>query len=136
MADKFSARVTGLQGSRRKLRALVAAVKIENRDEMAVQVKNVEREAKRIVPRKDATLIRTINSEVEISIRKGVIGLVGANTKYAERLEDPDNDLRHRSRKGFVGRRTPYLMPALTRNFRKISQGVANATKRAVRRTA
>ena len=133
MADKFSARITGIRATRGKMAFLRQAVIVENVAEMQITVKRIEAEAKRIAPRKTADLLRTINSEVESSDRR-VTGLVGANKKYAPKLEDPDNDLKHRTRKGFLGKPTPFLVPALQRNFSKISSGVAKAVKRAVRR--
>lgn len=135
MADKFSARITGLRAARGKMSLLGSLVISENADEMEITVKRIEAETKRTVARKTADLLRTVNSEVEKS-KTRVIGLVGMNKVYAKRLEDTDLDLRHRSRKGFIGKRTPALLPALRRDFTKISASVAKATKRAVRRAA
>lgn len=133
MADKFSASITGLRAARGKMALLGGLVLAENADEMEITVKRVEAETKRTVPRKTADLLRTVNSEVERTKTK-VTGLVGMNKVYAKRLEDPDLDLRHRSRKGFIGKRTPALLPALQRDFTKITSSVAKATKRAVRK--
>ena len=134
MADKFSARITGIKATNGKMAFLRKAVIVENVAEMQVIVKRIEAEAKRIVPKsKVAQLIKTVNSEVESTNRK-VTGLIGANKTYAPKLEDPKSNLKHASRKGFIGKPTPFLVPALQRNFSKISSGVAKAVKRAVRR--
>ena len=135
MADNLKIKVSGLRGSQRKLAKLRAAVKNETRDEMAARVKDVETEAKRIAPRKTANLQRTISSEVEDK-RAGPIGLVGVDTVYAPRLEDPTKGLRHRSRGGFLGKPTPFLLPALTRNARAIVSGITKAVRTAVRKGA
>ena len=135
MADKFTIKITGIRGARRKLAALAANLQEESADDMAIRVKDIEREAKRIVPKDTANLQRTITSEVEIKVGK-IQGLVGANTKYALPLEAPKGrDPRHRSRKGFIGRMTAFLLPALTRLLRAIVKGQEKAVKRAVRKT-
>ncbi len=133
MADKFSARITGLRAAKGKMRLLTRVVTEENAEEMEVTVKRIEAETKRTIARKTADLLRTANSEVETTPRR-VTGLVGLNKVYARPLEDPDLDLRHRSRKGFIGKRTPALGPALRRDFSRISNSVAKATKRGIRR--
>ncbi len=135
MADKFSARIIGLQATRGKMSLLGSLVLSENVDEMKVTVKRIEAETKRTIARKTADLLRTVTSEVETSKTK-VTGLVGMNKVYAKPLEDPETTLKHRSRKGFIGKPTPSLLPALRRDFSRTSAGVAKATKRAVRRAA
>ena len=134
MADKFTAKIKGLRTSQKKLLGLAASVTAETKDEMDIIVKDIEREGKRVVPRKSANLQRTINSEVEVSVFKGVIGLVGANTVYAEPLENPKNKTKHRTRKGFVGKPTPYLLPSLKKNFRKIVSGISRGVKKGVKK--
>ena len=135
MADDLKIKVKGLRGSQRKLAKLRAAVKNETRDEMAARVKDVEKEAKRIVPRKSATTQRTIVSEVEDK-RAGPIGLIGVNAVQAPALEDPKKGLKHRSRGGFLGKPTLFLLPALTRNARAIVSGITKAVRTAVRKGA
>ena len=133
MADRITLTVKGLRASRRKVAVLRNAVRKETKDEMEIQVKDVERDAKRIAARKTAAHQRTINSAVELN-PKGVVGLVGANQVYSPDLEDPEKDLRHRSRKALRGRPTPSLLPALKRNFRRIVRGQSNAVKRAIQK--
>lgn len=135
MADRLRINIKGLKAARKKLGALARNLQAESLEDMGIRVKDVEREAKRIVPRDTANLLRTISSEVEV--RAGRIqGLVGANTKYALPLEVPESrDPRHRSRKGFLGRKTAFLLPALTKNLRAIVKGQEKAVKRAVRKT-
>ena len=135
MADKFSARIVGLRAARGKMSLLGSLVLSENVDEMKITVKRIEAETKRTVARKTADLLRTVNSEVETTKMK-VIGLVGMNKTYAKPLEDPKTKKKHRSRKGFIGKPTPSLLPALNKDFSRISNSVAKATKRAVRKAA
>lgn len=130
MARAFTATITGIRATKRKLSSVSDAVQIENARAMDIMVKRIEADAKRLVPRKTANLQRTITSEVEFSTRGGVIGLVGANTKYAKRLEDPKKGLRHRTRRGFIGKPTPYLIPALNKNFGPITRAIVGAVKR------
>lgn len=135
MAGRLDIKVRGLKAARGSIRKLEAEVRDNLGDEIEVLVKKVEGEAKRIVPRKTANLQRTIASEVEE--KKGaVIGLVGANTIYAERLEDPKSGLRHASRSGFVGKPTPYLIPALSRNLKRIVAGISKGIRRATKKAA
>ena len=133
MADRISVKIRGLRATIKKLSALRRSVNTNTAEAMKIIVLDVEADAKRIVPRKTANLQRTITSEVEERARQGPIGLVGANTVYARRLEDPSKGLKHRSRKSFIGRPTPYLIPALTRNFRKIVKGISKAVKNSMR---
>lgn len=135
MADRLIIRVKGIKTARRKLASLSANLREESADDMAIRVKDVEREAKRIAPRDTGNLLRTISSEVEVLATK-IQGLVGVNVKYALPLEVPETrDPRHRSRKGFIGRKTAFLLPALARNTSAIVSGIKKAVKRAVNKT-
>lgn len=135
MAGRLDIKVRGLKAARGSIRKLGAEVMDQLGDELEVLVKKVEGDAKRIVPRKTANLERTITSEVEE--KKGsIIGLVGANTIYAKRLEDPKSGLRHASRSGFIGKPTPYLLPALTKNLKRIVSGVSKGIRRATKKAA
>ena len=133
MADGITIKIKGIKTVRNKLARLRVAVNQETADEMEGLVKDVEADAKRIVPLKKANLQRTITSEVERRKRQGPIGVVGANTVYAGRLEDPSKGLKHATRKGFIGKPTPYLIPALSRNLTKILNGLKKALKKAIR---
>ena len=135
MADRLSIRVKGIKAARKKMGDLKRNLQDEVFQDLSIQVKQVEREAKRIAPRDTGNLLRTISSEVEVLATK-IQGLVGVNVKYALPLEVPESrDPRHRSRKGFIGRKTAFLLPALARNTSAIVSGIKKAVKRAVNKT-
>ena len=127
-------RAKGIRVAARKMKKVSAAINNETTDEMKVRIKDVEKEAKRIVPRKTANTQRTIASEVEEDAKKGPIGLVGANSPQSPRLEDPKKGLKHATRTGFIGRPTPFMLPALKRNQRAISAGIGKAVVRGARK--
>ena len=52
----------------------------------------------------------------------------------AKRLEDPKKGLKHQSRRSLRGKPTPYLVPALEKNFNRINSEIAKGVKTAVRR--
>ena len=135
MPGRISVTVRGLKTTRKKFKQLRDEVRKNSIDALDRIVKKVEADAKRIVPRDTANLQRTINSEVEVRPRS-IIGLVGANTKYAKRLEDPKKGLKHQSRRSLRGKPTPYLVPALTKNFNTIVRGISFAVKTGVKRAA
>lgn len=132
MADGITIKIKGIRALRKNLSRLRKSVNDETAKELEELVIDVEADAKRIVPRDKSTLIRTIASEVEKRARQGPIGVVGANTVYAKRLEDPSKRLKHATRKGFIGRPTPYLIPALQKNLSKILKGIRKAIKLAI----
>ena len=132
MADGITIKIKGIRALRKNLSRLRKSVNDETAKELEELVTDVEATAKRIVPRKTANLQRTITSEVEERARQGPIGVVGANTVYAKRLEDVRSGTKHRSRKGFIGRPTPYLIPALQSNLSKILKGIRKAIKLAI----
>ena len=132
MARTLQVKVVGLKTARNKVSRLRSLVKSEIIDEMEIMVKVVERDAKRRAAKDKGFHQRSINSEVEIT-KFQIIGLVGANQKYSKRLEDPDEDLKHRSRKGFIGKPTPSLLPALERNHKRIVRVNARAVKKAMK---
>ena len=135
MADRLIIRVKWIKAAQKKMGALKRNLQDEVFQDLSIQVKQVEREAKRIAPRDTGNLLRTISSEVEVLATK-IQGLVGVNVKYALPLEVPESrDPRHRSRKGFIGRKTAFLLPALARNTSAIVSGIKKAVKRAVNKT-
>ena len=132
MADGVTIKIKGIRTVMKKLSRLRAAVNEETADEMDGRVKDIEADVKRIIPRKTADLQRTAASEVERRAVQGPIGLVGVNKVYAKPLEDPSKGIKHRSRKGFIGKPTPFLIPALTKNLTKILSGLKKALKKAI----
>lgn len=132
MARALQVKVVGLKTAIKKVSRLRSLVKSEIIDEMEIMVKVVERDAKRRAAKDKGFHQRSINSEVEIT-KLQIIGLVGANQKYSKRLEDPDEDLKHRSRKGFIGKPTPSLLPALEKNQKRIVRVIARAVKKAMK---
>ena len=135
MADRLIIRAKGIKAAQKKMGALKRNLQDEVFQDLSIRVKDVEREAKRIAPRDTGNLLRTISSEVEVLATK-IQGLVGVNVKYALPLEVPETrDPRHRSRKGFIGRKTAFLLPALARNTSAIVSGIKKAVKRAVNKT-
>ena len=133
MPGKISIKVTGIKTTRKKFKQLRDSVRQNSIDALEGIVKRIEADAKRIVPRDTANLQRTINSEVEVRPRS-IAGLVGANTKYAKRLEDPKKGFKHQSRRSLRGKPTPYLVPALEKNFNRINSEISKGVKTAVRR--
>ncbi len=133
MPGKISIKVTGIKTTRKKFKQLRDSVRQNSIDALEGIVKRIEADAKRIVPRDTANLQRTINSEVEVRPRS-IAGLVGANTKYAKRLEDPKKKLKHQSRRALRGKPTPYLLPSLEKNFKRVIDGISLGVKEAVRR--
>ena len=133
MPGKISVKVTGIKTTRKKFKQLRDSVRQNSIDALDKIVKRIEADAKRIVPRDTANLQRTINSEVEVRPRS-IAGLVGANTKYAKRLEDPKKGLKHQSRRALRGKPTPYLLPSLEKNFKRVVDGISLGVKEAVRR--
>lgn len=133
MPGKISVKVRGIKTTRKKFKQLRDSVRQNSIDALDGIVKRIEADAKRIVPRDTANLQRTINSEVEVRPRS-IAGLVGANTKYAKRLEDPKKDLKHQSRRALRGKPTPFLLPSLEKNFKRVVDGISSGVKEAVRR--
>lgn len=133
MPGRISVKVKGIKTTRKKFKQLRDAVRQNSVDALDRIVKRVEGDAKRIAPQDTSTLLRTIASEVEV-LPRSIAGLVGVNVKYAKRLEDPDKGLKHRSRKGFIGKPTPFLVPALEKNFNRINAELSKGIKTAVRR--
>ena len=133
MPGRISIKVRGIKTTRKKFKQLRDSVRQNSIDALDRIVKRIEADAKRIVPRDTANLQRTINSEVEVRPRS-IAGLVGANTKYAKRLEDPKKGLKHQSRRSLRGKPTPFLVPALEKNFNRINSEIAKGVKTAVRR--
>ena len=133
MAQALTVKVKGLKTARKNFSKLKSAVNKEIFNEMEILAFMVEADAKRRAAKDKGFHQRSITSEVEV--KKGqVIGLVGANQKYSKKLEDPDADLRHRSRKGFIGKKTPSLLPALAKNHRRIVNKIAGAVKKAIKK--
>ena len=134
MARALTVKVTGIKTTQKRFKRLVDAVQSETAREMDTLVKDIEGDAKRIAAKKKGFHQRSINSEVEVGTRSGVIGIVGANQKYSKRLEDPDAGLKHRSRQGFIGKPTPSLLPALAKNHVRIVKGISRGVKRAIKK--
>lgn len=134
MAKILTIKVRGIKITRKLIKALEKNVRIDTADEMKIVILNIEGDTKRRAARKEGFHQRSINSEVEIE-KKQVIGLVGANQKYSPRLEDPDKGLKHRSRKGFIGKPTLALLPALAKHHGRIVKGVSRGVKKAIKRT-
>ena len=133
MPGRISVKVIGIKTTRKKFKQLRDAVRQNSIDALDGIVKRIEADAKRIVPRDTANLQRTINSEVEVRPRS-IAGLVGANTKYAKRLENPKKGLKHQSRRALRGKPTPYLLPSLEKNFKRVIDGISRGVKEAVRK--
>lgn len=134
MADVITTRITGLTKTLSKFGRIPKILLDELEEEFGVLVLRIEAKAKSLVPRKSGNLFRTIASEVERDLFN-VKGLVGANTVYAKRQE-LDTTFRHRSRKGFIGKPTPYLFPALKANLIRVNRGIINAVRKAAKRGA
>ncbi len=130
MAFGLKVRIRGSRKLARKLRLLVFAGDdiIERGVVRALLI--VEAEARRRVPKKSGRLERTGRSAIT-ERKPGLIrGSLGFNTKYAARLEL--EALRHRSKPGFVGKPTPYIMPALLSKKSDIVIEIARATREAI----
>lgn len=133
MADRVKVKVRGLRETQRNMRAL--SRNTARRVEMAVEdsADQVVSTASRLVPVKTSRLLRTINQQRTAAPRGTIRHVVGADTEYARFLEDPEGNRKHRSRKGRIGKPTPFLFPAVQLNFKNIERNVTKAVRAAIR---
>lgn len=133
MADRVKVTVKGIPKVRKNFALLKRNSRKFVEDAVEKSADQIVATAREIVPFKEGRLMRTITQQKTAAPPGTVRHAIGADTDYAQYLEDPFAERRHRSRQGFIGELTPFLFPAARRNFKKTVDNITKAMKAAMR---